>query len=301
MIKIAAVVVTFNRLSLLKECIQSLQNQTRILDEIIIVNNSSTDGTYEWLKEQQNLTVITQENSYSAGGQYTGIKYATEKGYDWIWCLDCDVIADKKALELLLEFGVANKDNLGFLSSTIFFGDGNLAYPNIPELDAPYNVLNSVIKNQPIPILSASFGSILLPREVVYQVGLPSKDFFIWGDDAEFTLRIIKYGYKGFLVTKSLAEHKNDSNEMHPFQNIDIECLKFKYGLRNMVYVSIMRNQIVAGSTLRGILSGIGFTLRVYRQRKKNGILNKLKTSFTIITLLFNGIFFRPSIDFPKR
>ena len=39
--KIAAVVVTYNRLELLKKCIQSLRDQTRRLDEIIVVNNKS--------------------------------------------------------------------------------------------------------------------------------------------------------------------------------------------------------------------------------------------------------------------
>lgn len=77
--KIAAVVVTFNRLELLKKCVESLRNQTHKLDEILIINNSSTDGTLDWLNQQNDLTVISQENSGSAGGQFTGIKTAYEK------------------------------------------------------------------------------------------------------------------------------------------------------------------------------------------------------------------------------
>ena len=78
-VRIAAVVVTFNRIDLLKSCIDSLQNQSRKLDEIIIVNNSSTDGTFEWLNEQRNLTVITQSNSGSISGRYTDIKICLRK------------------------------------------------------------------------------------------------------------------------------------------------------------------------------------------------------------------------------
>jgi len=54
--KIAAVVVTYNRLELLKQCIDSIKNQTRKPDEIIVVNNSSTDGTLEWLNPNKDLT-----------------------------------------------------------------------------------------------------------------------------------------------------------------------------------------------------------------------------------------------------
>ena len=71
---IATVVVTYNRLTLLKECIDGLRKQTYMIDEIIIVNNCSTDGTLEWLNGQKNLTVITQENLGIADGLYTGMK-----------------------------------------------------------------------------------------------------------------------------------------------------------------------------------------------------------------------------------
>src|SRR3989339_2181349 len=113
--KIAAVVVTFNRLTLLQECIESLRNQTHTLDEIIIVNNSSTDGTLEWLNAQKDLTVITQENSGSAGGQYTGIKTAYEKGYDWILLFEDELIAESSALEILLKYTEKNFSALACL------------------------------------------------------------------------------------------------------------------------------------------------------------------------------------------
>lgn len=204
--RIAAVVVTYNRLDLLKECINSIRQQTRKLDEIIVVNNSSTDGTLEWLNDQKDLTVVTQENSGSAGGQYTGIKTAYKKGYDWIWCMDCDVIAETKALTNLLTYNEYPLDNIGFFTSTIYFKDSQLAYANIPELSDPYSVLNSIAQNNSIPIISASFGSVIFPRHVIKKVGLPSKDFFIWGDDAEYTLRIIQNGYKGYMVpNKSIS------------------------------------------------------------------------------------------------
>ena len=50
--KIAAVVVTYNRKDLLKECLDALLNQTRPLDSIILIDNASTDGTPEFLKEK---------------------------------------------------------------------------------------------------------------------------------------------------------------------------------------------------------------------------------------------------------
>ncbi len=299
--KIAAVVVTYNRLELLKECVEAIRNQTRKVDEIIVINNSSSDGTLGWLTEQTDLTVITQENSGSAGGQYTGIKTAYEKGYDWIWSLDCDVIADKYALEELINTDEFNLDSIGFLASTIYYKDKNLAYSNIPELSDSYNLLTSISNYKPIPIISASFGSLLFPRKVITKVGYPSTDFFIWGDDAEFTLRIISYNFNGFNVIKSKVYHFNDENNPTPYLNIKIDDKRFIYGVRNMVYIALLRNRITHNSTLRGYFSGLGFAKKIFSQRKTNNNESKMKLFFKLIILYIKGVTFKPTILFPKN
>ena len=83
--RITAVVVTFNRLQLLQRTIAALRGQSRQLDEIIVVNNGSTDGTAEWLAEESGLHVITQGNTGGSGGFYSGMKAAYENGADRIW------------------------------------------------------------------------------------------------------------------------------------------------------------------------------------------------------------------------
>ena len=64
--KIYAIVVTYNRLELLKKSIGALHRQQR-LDQIVVVNNGSNDGTEEWLDGQQDLHVIHQENVGGSG------------------------------------------------------------------------------------------------------------------------------------------------------------------------------------------------------------------------------------------
>lgn len=100
--KVAACVVTFNRIKFLKEIIPALKNQTRKPDKIFVIHNSGTDGTAEWLAEQTDLTVITQPNVGSSGGQYTAFKTAFEAGFDWIWIMDDDVVPRPECLENLL-------------------------------------------------------------------------------------------------------------------------------------------------------------------------------------------------------
>ena len=58
--KIAAVIVTYNRLYLLKEVLEAFDNQTRVPDYIIIVNNASTDGTEAFLEEWKKTEIKGQ-------------------------------------------------------------------------------------------------------------------------------------------------------------------------------------------------------------------------------------------------
>lgn len=77
---ISAVIVTCNRINLLKECLNAVHHQAYKPEQIIVLNNASTDGTTEWLDYQNNLSVVLPENLGGAGRFYTGYKTAYEKG-----------------------------------------------------------------------------------------------------------------------------------------------------------------------------------------------------------------------------
>ena len=81
---IIVVVVTFNRLELLKRNIECLR-MNKPVSSILVVNNGSTDGTREWLDTQTDLKTVHQENVGGSGGFHTGIEYAYQMGADWIW------------------------------------------------------------------------------------------------------------------------------------------------------------------------------------------------------------------------
>src|SRR5262245_34479345 len=93
--RICAVVVTFNRKPLLAKCLLSLERQSRRPDAILVVDNRSTDGTAAMLAEQfGHLSYLRLEaNTGGAGGFHEGMKWAYERGFDWLWVMDDDVEA----------------------------------------------------------------------------------------------------------------------------------------------------------------------------------------------------------------
>ena len=56
--KVGTVIVTYNRLTLLKEAVEALRQQTYLNQQIIIVNNGSTDSTAEWLQKQKDIVIM---------------------------------------------------------------------------------------------------------------------------------------------------------------------------------------------------------------------------------------------------
>ena len=125
--KTATVVVTFNRKNLLKECLDSLLNLSEKPDSIIIVDNNSSDGTEEMLKENYLENKIfdylrLRENSGGAGGFYYGMKRAYEKNFDWLWLMDDDVVAEKNALETYSKYKEFSK----FIQGRRVLKNGNI-------------------------------------------------------------------------------------------------------------------------------------------------------------------------------
>lgn len=214
---IVAVVVTYNRKKLLKECLESLLEQTIKLDKIIVIDNNSNDNTFEYLKEQdilKNRCIYYKKldkNIGGAGGFYEGIKLSQQFNPKWIWIMDDDTIPKSDCLEKLINAKNVISEKISYLASSIY--GMNNEFMNVPNINTDksesgypnwYKYLSSGI----VRIKEATFVSLLINNEAVKKIGLPMRDYFIWGDDTEYTLRLTKYYGNAYLVGNSIAIHK---------------------------------------------------------------------------------------------
>ena len=291
--KICAVVVTFNRLELLKLTIEKLKSQTRALDEIIIVNNASTDGTKEYLDRMNDDTIISfnlDKNIGGAGGFNYGIKLAYEREADLVWIMDDDTIATEDALLNLIN-GLKNLKNkkidVGFVASNVLFKDNKPCLMNIPKVSEQWNELAG---ENLIKLDHTSFVSVLITREAIKTVGLPISEFFIWGDDVEYTSRIVK-DFEGYMVTDSIVHHYMNENSRIDIIKTEPERIgRYFYEYRNTYYIN----------KKQGMLSLMKFYLYVIKSLIKVVIKNntgKLKKISIIIKGVIAGIKFNPKIE----
>lgn len=203
--KIAAVVVTYNRLNLLKECIESLRMQTRELDSIIVVNNGSTDGTAIWLDQQANLQVIHQNNVGGAGGFARGMKEAFDGGFEWIWVMDDDGYPSQNCLSLLTEYTnefkviaplVVNVENV---NETAFLAPTRIV--DVQKIQEN----GKTIKNW-----ASFFNGILFNKDIILKIGFPDSKYFIWGDERDYFYNILKEKIDIITITNSIFYHPKD-------------------------------------------------------------------------------------------
>lgn len=235
--KVIAVVVTYNRKELLKECIEALLNQDYKNCHILIVDNASTDGTKEYINEYLKNEMIhyvnTGANLGGAGGFNYGMKEAYKIGCDFMWIMDDDCIVHNDSLIKLLEANEKLEGKFGFLSSKVLWKDNNICKMNIQKRKFSKWLRDYDTNMQRIEM--ASFVSLFIKAQVVKELGLPIKDFFIWTDDWEYTRRISRK-YDCYYISDSVVTHKSKLNEGASIASVDGERLgRFKYMYRNDV------------------------------------------------------------------
>ena len=225
-----AFIVTYNRLNLLKEVLIALRSQTYPLDKIIVINNSSTDGTEEWLATQDDLIVIKQPNIGGAGGFETGVRYCFENGADWIWMMDDDVFPNSDCLEKLLSY----KDQALCLQPYRYFSDNILvAWQAFYDLKKAQVVSIDFSKETNI-INNCCFEGCFINRKVVQEVGFPDARFFIAVDDSSYGWRISKL-FKILYIRDARMIRAKKSKEINNSQMYEYYTLRNRH-LLSAVY-----------------------------------------------------------------
>lgn len=267
---VAAVVVTYNRKQLLVECVEALLDQTIELANITIIDNNSTDGTTEILEEKGFLEqsvvnyVKLPKNVGGAGGFYEGLRLLKDKNFDWIWIMDDDTIPKKNALEELLSANelisshIETEKSPSFLASAVYGEKGEVM--NVPQIDLRsaengYSYWYKLLEHGIVNIRNATFVSILVKGSAIKNVGLPCREYFIWGDDSEYTERLVKYIGDAYMVGKSVVVHKRKNAR-------SLSILNEEDSKRMEMYHYMFRNQLINEVYYYGKKAGIKKVIR---------------------------------------
>jgi len=252
------VVVAYQRRDLLAESLTAIAAQSRSADCIHVVDNASTDGTAEMVRERfPEVTVhVLPTNTGGAGGFAAGIAYAMDAGADLVWLMDDDTVPRPEALAALLR---ARQEYPGtapaVVASRVVWTDGRDHPMNNPRekpgVSGTERRAAEAVRCR--PVRSASFVSVLVDATAVREVGLPEAEFFLWNDDFEFTTRLLRHR-PGLWCPASVVEHRTKA-----FGSTDADPgPRFYFEVRNKMWTflhsdGLSRSEKVVyfGSTVR--------------------------------------------------
>lgn len=210
--RIVAVVVTYNRLELLQRVLERLEGIDAV-DEVLVVDNASTDGTGAWLRgfearSARTSATVKTTNTGGAGGFHDGLAWALERGADLMWLMDDDGLPDPDCLARLLGHDdldfwgpvVVDEDDPARLVFPIRFPGGTRASGRVDEVRAAATA--GLVRDVVIP-----FNGVLVTRDLVERIGLPRAEFFIWGDDVEYLWRANAAGARTATVVGATVRH----------------------------------------------------------------------------------------------
>ena len=212
--KLALIIVTYNRKELLLRCLKASLSQSYLPVAIFIIDNASTDGTYECLLDNhmlENNRVEIQyhrlnENGGGAGGFYHGRKMAHEKGgYDAYVMMDDDGLPDKDELNFLAQYA----SHYDYINAFVISEDDH-SKTSFPRGD--YGFERKLIEQEAneeglIFNYAAPFNGTLYTKKLVDKVGFPNPDMFFQGDEVNYHKRILKVGITPVTVIHAIHYH----------------------------------------------------------------------------------------------
>lgn len=237
----------------------------------------------------------TGGNLGGAGGFNAGMKYAYAQGYEYVWIMDDDAYPTPSALAELMHADEILKgpENYGYLGSIVLWTDGSECVMNRHGNAKRYYFYTDLLQYGIINTESSTFVSLLLPMRTIEKAGLPIKEYFIWGDDIEYTTRITQIlKMPSFAVGKSIVIHDMKDNVGSDISRDDIGRLKnYGYAFRNENHH--YRHRGVKGFVRYIMRCGINF-IRIITRAKDH----RMKRLGVFFSSVFKGFAFNPKIEY---
>ncbi len=223
--KTGIVICNYNKSDYVVNCIQSvLESKTDDFD-LYMVDNASTDDSVEAVKKRYGNRVtilVNKENLGGSGGFNTGIRRVLEEGYEYLYCLDNDVLVDENAIGALVEYLDAHPDT-GVAGSIVYHMD----YPEYIQqygLDIDFEHYTAithyadVLDDGTIPEVNfcdtVATCSVMIRTSCIQKtnIGIMPEDNFIYWDDMEWIYRFTLAGFQVVTIKNSAVLHKMGSN-----------------------------------------------------------------------------------------
>ncbi|MBK4214373.1 glycosyltransferase [Paracoccus caeni] len=228
---LAAVVVTHSRLAKLRDTVLRLLDEP--VQQVVVFDNASTDGTAEWLAsvDDSRLTVLRNPTNIGGAGGFSKAMDETAKRFDpdWILVMDDDGRPMPGAIDAFRGMDLTGWDAIG---AAVFHPDGRVCEMNRPYRNPfwrgreflrtltgkgrhGFHLQNpAYAPDAPmVEVDMASFVGLFLSRAALRRAGLPDPRLFIYGDDQLYTLSMRRKGLRIGFAPQVRFEHDTEAQQ----------------------------------------------------------------------------------------
>src|SRR5438552_13711346 len=250
---VSIVVVNWNGLKFLDDCLASLARQTWLEREFILVDNGSSDGSRavigSWTKWLPNAQAVFLPNN-TGFCRANNLAFARARG-EWIALFNNDAVADPTWLEELLRYGDVER-RIGMLASKILFHDppgvidkaGHLIYWDGQNRGRGTMEADTGQYDRAEEILWPDACAALYHRQLLEETGGFDETFFAFGDDADLGIRARLLGWKAWYVPTAVAYHRHSASfgVYSPLKVMLVERNRALLAVKNFSWPLLLQN-----------------------------------------------------------
>ena len=260
------IIPNYNGLKFMDECIRSLNAQTYPNFRTLVVDNGSTDGSVEWLKEHQIDTIFLPENTGFSGAVNVGIKAADTP---YVLLLNNDVRVDEYFVAEMVR-AIGQSERIFSVSSRMI----QMYHPDrLDDAGDMYSLLGWAYQRgvgrdlthyrRSSRVFSACAGAAIYRREVFEEIGYFDEMHFAYLEDIDVGYRARIFGYENWYVPTALVYHVGSGTSGSRYNQF-----KTRYSSRNNIYL-IYKNMPVLQIILNlpFLVPGFGMKILFFSQK----------------------------------
>jgi rhamnosyltransferase len=292
--RVLAHIHTFNDADIIDRTIDALLKQTRPIDGLLIVDNASRDDTLDQPLVKNAIVVRHPQNLGTSGTVVTGMTYALDHGYDWIWIFDADSIVEPDALEKLIDLYNSlppqEQEQTAFLGCMARNLVGGQPWYGSVFTQRGIEIVSPPQQPRHFNCHAYIWSGCLYRLSAVRKIGLPNANYVLDCGEDEYGYRIMKAGYKAIIHQDAVLLHNirgRASLTPHDVQVgpktvrvYEFPPIRCYYMCRNTLYFVIY--EVAKGRA--GLFSGVLWRLR---RRKRTGPARGVAWSVFLLTMNF--------------
>lgn len=249
---VSIIIVNWNGLNYIHECISSLLNQTYKNIEILLIDNASSDESVKFVLDSfpQVRVIQNRENLGFAGGVNIGI---THSRGDLIALFNQDAVADQAWLEILVHSLEGSEDIAAVAGKVFYYGDTygkDAVFCTWSKIDpytaAPYNFYG----DEPTAAVDYLTGcALLVKKSVIDKVGLLDTEYFLYFEETDWCARMVRAGYRLMYIPNACVWHVVSGS-------IQSSYMKSSYMVRNRLRFALKNFDLMY---IPGVLFSLSF------------------------------------------